>query len=98
MHHVERDVLRAEVVPPAERDGQLDLPQQDSLPVGHSTERGRGGELAFPDLHSAEHLWRQQIQTCSAIHQGPPDPDVADGGHHGDREEACSSTAQIKPA
>ena len=58
VRHIERDVHRAEVVSPAERDGQLDLPQRDGFPVGHTTERGRGGELMLPDLHPAEHFQR----------------------------------------
>ena len=56
--HIERDVLRAEVVSPAERDRQLDLPQRDGLLVGYATERGGRGELALPDLYPAEHFWR----------------------------------------
>ena len=88
VRHIERDVHRAEVVPSAERDGQLDLPQRDGFPVGHTAERGRGGELTLPYLHPAEHLRRQQVEACSAVHQGPANPDVADGGRHDDREKA----------
>jgi len=32
------------------------------------------------DLHPTEYFRRQQVEACFAVHQGPPDPDVADGG------------------
>ena len=38
----------------------------------------------LPNLHPLENFWRQQVEACSTIHQGPPDPDVADGGGHDD--------------
>ena len=88
MRHIECDVLRAEGVPSAKCDRQFDLPQRNGLPVGHATEGGQRGELALPDLHSAEYFQQQQVEACTAVHQGPSDPDVADGGHHDDREEA----------
>ena len=87
MRHVERNVLHAEVFPPAERNGKLDLPQREGFPVGHTTEWGRWGDLMLPYLHRVEHLWRQQVEACSTVHQGPANPDVVDGGCYDDLEE-----------
>jgi hypothetical protein len=85
VRHVKDNILGVDVVPFPERDGQLDLPQGNCLPISDTIERHRWEQLAFPDLHLVEHLQGEEVETRSPINEDSSHPEVADreGHDHG---------------
>jgi hypothetical protein len=80
VHHVQDNILGAEVVPFSERDKQLDLPQGNRLSISNTIERHQWEQLAFPNPRLVEHLRGEEAQTLSPINEVSSHPEVADRG------------------
>ena len=100
MGDVEVDELGMVVVALPEGDQEADLPYRGGGAVGDSGERLGWLKLIVRHLEIVECFDRQDIESCSAIDEGPGDLHVADdwGAKHWEDSHRCCALELIRRA
>ena len=98
MGDVEVDELGAVVVALPEGDRQANLPYRNSGTISDSSERLGRLELIIRHLEIVERLDGQDVESCSAINEGPGDLHIADdwGAKHRENSGRCRALELIR--